>query len=185
MSMPIKYLTPPDLHRFFSVIRSQRDRCLFGVIYHYGLRVTEATLLKRNDVDFDRQTIYIYRVKGGKSGPKPLLKNTADALKAYFAVRQPAGDALFTGRQGNLGRHRIQQLFRNYAQQTGLIGYSVHCLRHSIATHLLEAGFNIEVVKDHLGHVNIASTLIYAQITDKRRAQVFERMQKSRAIVKI
>lgn len=67
----------------------------------------------------------------------------------------------------------------------GLGGYSVHSLRHSIATHMLEAGFEIEVVKDHLGHRNIQSTLIYAQITNKRRLEAFQKIEASSEIVKL
>ena len=123
-------------------------------IYHYGLRVSEATRLKLTDVDFQRQTITFHRLKGGNGGIKPLLANTQDALVAYLPFRQPTGDGLFTGRQGNLGRHQIYGLFKQYAQRAGLGEYSVHCLRHSIATHLLEAGLEIDLVKDHLGHRN-------------------------------
>jgi type 1 fimbriae regulatory protein FimB len=183
--MRLKYLTQSQLRRFFSVIQPKRDRCLFGLVYHYGLRVTEATLLKRADVDLSQGTIFIYRVKSGVSGEKPLLSNTASLLSAYLPVRLATDEALFTGRQGNLGRHRIQQLFRQYASQAGLSGVTVHSLRHSIATHLLDAGFNIEVVQDHLGHRNIQSTLIYAQITNHRRAKIYAQIDRSRAIVNV
>ena len=183
--MSIKYLTQPELKRFFSVIGTPRDRALFGLIYHYGLRVSEATRIDVDDVDFDRRTIHIRRVKGGRGGLKPLFPNTVRLLEAYLSVRQPGGEALFTGRQGGLKRHRIQQLFNRYVRQAGLEAHSVHSLRHSIATHMLDAGFELEVVREHLGHVNIQSTLIYAQITDKRLAKVFHQMEKSSAIVKV
>ena len=183
--MPIKYLTRSEVERFFRVIKSPRDRALFATIYHYGLRVTEATLLRHSDVDFKRDTIYIHRVKGGQGGIKPLLPNTAKVLQAYLAVRASVEDALFIGREGNLQRHRVQQLFKKYAQQVGLGRYSVHSLRHSIATHMLEAGFELEVVRDHLGHRNIQSTLIYAQITDKHRLEAFQKIEASTEIVKL
>ena len=182
---PIKYLTKTEVERFFAVISFPRDRALFSTIYHYGLRVSEALLLQPSHINFDRQTIYIHRLKGGIDGFKPLLANTAEQLKAYLVVREPTGDALFTGRQGNLGRHRIGQLFKGYAHLAGITGYSVHSLRHSIATHLLEAGLDIEVVRDHLGHRNIQTTLIYAQITDKRRLEAFQQIEKSTEIVKL
>ena len=177
--MPIKYLTQSELERFFAVIDTPRERALFGVIYHYGLRVTEATLLKLSNIDFDRRTIYIHRLKGGISGLKFLFQPTVRLLRAYLAVRQPTGDTLFTGRQGNLKRHRIAQLFKFYAHQAGLSRYSVHCLRHSIATLLLEEGFPAEMVQDHLGHRNIQSTLIYTHLTDKWRLEMFHQMEKS------
>ena len=180
----IKYLTQAEIERFFSVIESPRDRALFGTIYHYGLRVSEATVLSVHSIDFNRQTIYIHRLKGGRSGQKPLLANTARLLKVYLPVRESTGERLFTGREGTLGRHRIGQLFLHYANRVGISGYSVHSLRHSIATHMLGAGFSIEVVQDHLGHRNIQSTLIYAQMTDEPRRKAFAQLEKSPLIVK-
>ena len=73
-----------------------------------------------------------------------------------------------------------------YADKAGLAGqFSVKALRHSIATHLLEAGQGIEYVQDHLGHVNIQNTMIYARITDRRREKVFQQLERSSEIVKL
>ena len=182
----IKYLTREQTTRFFRVIDDHRDRALFACIYHYGLRVSEATLLQLTDVDFECMRIFIHRVKHGIGGERPLLANTADLIQAYLPVRLRTGVALFTGRQGGLQRQRIQQLFRRYADAAGLErSFTVHCLRHSIATHLLEAGQDIEYVRDHLGHVNIQNTIIYAQITNGRREKVFRELEQSPEIVKV
>jgi integrase len=168
----VKYFTHEQAALFFSVITDPRDRALFATIYHYGLRVSEATLLRLEDVDLERRRIFIHRLKGGQSGERPLFANTAQVLRNYLAVR-PRGLALFTGRQGNLKRQRIQQLFRRYASQVGLESFTVHALRHSIATHLLEAGFDLAVIREHLGHASLSSTLIYAKITDRRREEIY------------
>lgn len=182
----IKYLTQAQTARFFLVIPSPRDRALFAVIYHYGLRVTEATLLQVEDVDLRHGHIFIRRIKSGYSGERPLFGNTARLLRAYLKERLPTGSALFTGRQGDLKRHRIQQLFKHYFQKAGLPpSFTVRCLRHSIATHLLDAGMGIEFVQDHLGHVNIQNTLIYARLTDRRREEVYRQVEQSPEIVKI
>ena len=61
----MKYLQKEEVERFFSRIRDKRDRALFAVIYYYGLRVSEAALLKAQDIDFQRRRIYIHRVKEG------------------------------------------------------------------------------------------------------------------------
>ena len=172
--------------QLFSVIKDLRDRALFATIYHYGLRVSEATLLRLEDVDFERERILITRLKNGVGGERPLFSNTRDLLKAYLEVRLPMGSALFTGRQGNLKSSRMQQLFSGYARAADLDrSFSVHCLRHSIATHILEAGFDIKYVQDHLGHVNIQNTVIYAKITDRWRDEVFRHLEKSSEIVKM
>ena len=181
----IKYLNREQTARFLGVIQDLRDRALFATIYHYGLRVSEATLLQLDDVDLERGRIIITRIKSGLGGERPLFHNTADLIRSYLDVRVPTGPALFTGRQGNLKRQRIQGLFRNYAEEAGLQQFSVHCLRHSIATHLLEAGLGIEYVRDHLGHVSIQSTTIYAEITSPWRDEVFKKLEQSPAIVKL
>ena len=181
----IKYLDRAQTARFFSVIQDRRDRALFGTIYHYGLRVSEATLIRLDDVDLPRGRIWIHRVKSGVGGERPLLSNTAALISAFLPVRLPTGPELFTGRQGGLKPSRIQQLFRHYAETAGLQGFSVHCLRHAIATHLLEAGQGIEYVRDHLGHVNIQNTMVYAEITSPWREKVFAELEKKPEIVKV
>jgi len=185
-SARIKYLSEEETERFFSYVKNPRDKALFGLIYLYGLRVSEAALLKLEDADYRRKRIFIRRIKGGIGGERPLFKKVERLLKRYLKVRFDTGDSLFTGRQGNLKRQRIQQLFKVYARKAGLdSGYSVHSLRHSIATHLLEAGEAIEFVRDHLGHKNIQNTIIYAQITDRRREEVYRRLEDSDEIAKI
>ncbi len=94
LPMSIKYLTQPELKRFFAGIDIPRDRALFGMIYHYGLRVTEATLVKPSDLDFNRKTIHIYRLKGGNGGVKPLPPSITHLLEEYLAVREPIGGFL-------------------------------------------------------------------------------------------
>jgi len=182
----MKYLSKEELERFFLSIKSPRDRVLFGFIYLYGLRVSEAALLKLEDVDLGKKRILIQRIKGGIGGERPLFKAADDLLRKYLKVRLETGDGIFTGRQGNLKRQRIQQLFREYIQKAGLDPrFTVHSLRHSIATHLLDAGEGIEFVRDHLGHKNIQNTMIYAQITDRRREEVYRRLEDSDEIAKI
>jgi len=181
----ILYLRQDEVRRFFAKIHDRRDRALFDVIYKYGLRVSEATLLTLQDVDFERGKIYIRRVKHGIGGEKPIFRDTRRLLKSYLEERQETGSALFTGRQGNLSDKRIAQLFKLYARKAKLDPeFSVHRLRHSIATHMFDAGEGVETVKDHLGHVNIANTMIYAQITNKRRQDAFQRLERSAEIVK-
>jgi integrase/recombinase XerC len=99
-------------------------------------------------------------------------------------VGSPEGP-LFPGRRGPLRKRQIQELFVRYRDQAGLQPrYTCHCLRHSIATHLLDAGMSLEFVQDHLGHRSIRSTSIYARITDRHRAAIFLRLEQSPWIIK-
>jgi len=182
----IKYLSKEEIERLFSCIKDRRDKALFGLTYLYGLRISEALLLKLSHVDLENKRILIHRVKGGIGGERPLFQIAEKLVRKYLKVRLDTGDAIFTGRQGNLSRQRVQQLFKAYAQKAGIDPkYSVHSLRHSIATHLLDAGEGIEFVRDHLGHTNIQNTMIYAQITNSRRQEAFDRIERSSKIAEI
>ncbi len=180
-----RYLTQDELKRFFVVIRSPRDRSLFAVIYHYGLRVDEATMLTLEDLDLKNHRIRIRRLKNGLGGEKPLWRHTARLLRAYLRVRNEAGPYLFTGREGPLRKRQVQHLFAKYAAVADIKGRSIHSLRHSIAVHLLDAGRGIEYVADHLGHRNIQNTRIYAQISHPLREQVFRELERHPKIVRI
>src|SRR5262249_8891030 len=184
MTLP-KYLTQDELQRFFKVITSPRDRALFALIYHYGLRVDEAATLTVEDLDLKNHRIRIRRLKNGIGGEKPLWRHTAKLLRTYLRVRRNVTPYLFTGRQGALQKRQIQSLFSTYARKAGLNTSNIHTLRHSIAVHLLEAGRGIEYVADHLGHRNIRNTRVYAQITNPLRDQVFRELEQHPKIVHV
>ncbi|MBI1797182.1 MAG: tyrosine-type recombinase/integrase [Candidatus Eisenbacteria bacterium] len=166
-------------------VRNLRDRTLFALIYHYGLRVGEVALLRREDVDLDRGRIVIKRLKGGAWTEQPLFSATARLLRRYLAERDVApNDPLFRGRLGALKKRQIQSLFVRYRDLAGLDRrYTCHGLRHSIATHLLDAGVALEFVQDHLGHQSIRSTSIYARVTHQHRVALFRELERSPWIV--
>jgi len=168
------------------VISSIRDRALFALIYLYGLRVGEVALLTRENIDFVRGRIVVRRLKGGVWNERPLFGSAAGLLREYLRsdASSPEGP-LFPGRTGPLRKRQIQDLFVRYRDSAGLATrYTCHCLRHSIATHLLDAGMSLEFVQDHLGHRSIRSTSIYARITDRHRAAVFLQLEQSPWIVR-
>jgi integrase len=175
------YLTQAETRAFFAVISSVRDRALFGVVYGYGLRAGEVALLNRDDVDLSRSRIRIRRLKGGIPGERPMFRNLCALVGRYLENRRDHQQALFVGRQGRLGKRRIQQLFGLYAAKAGLPANHrhVHVLRHSVAVHVLDAGEEIDFARDHLGHRAIQSTLIYAQVSSRRRTRAMRRLEKS------
>lgn len=177
-------MTQPEVRAFFHMIENARDRALFSVIYLYGLRVSEVTLLQCGDVDLDRSRIVIKRVKGGVWSERPLFSSTREQIEPLLLCR-PDDEPLFAGRTGPLKKRRMQALFTFYRDLAGLtLHYTCHSLRHSIATHLLDAGLSLEFVQDHLGHRKISSTSIYARITDHHRAAVFRELESSPWIVR-
>ena len=181
-----RYLSQAETEALFAAISLPRDRTLFALIYHCGLRVGETCLLSRGDVDLVRGRVLVRRLKGGRWSEQPLFGATRSLLTDYMAG-QPAIDLtapLFPGRHGPLQRRQIQNLFAGYRDAAGLSPhYTCHSLRHSIATHLLDAGMSLEFIQDHLGHQDIRSTSIYARITDRHRAAAFVRLERSPWIV--
>lgn len=143
-------------------------------------------LLQRQDVDLVRSRIILKRLKGGYWAERPLFASARGLLLEHFA-RDPAGpqDPLFRGRQGPLKKRQIQSRFVQYRDRADLDPrYTCHGLRHSIATHLLDAGMPLEFVQDHLGHQSIRSTSIYARITDRHRVALFRQLECSPWIVR-
>lgn len=175
-----RYLTQAEIRAFFDVIENARDRALFSLVYLYGLRVSEVGLLNREDVDLERGRIVVKRVKGGLWSERPLFRSCTFALSTYLADRRDDLRPLFPGRRGPLQKRQIQSLFVRYRDRARLSKrYTCHGLRHSVATHLLDAGMPLEFVQDHLGHRNIKSTTVYARITDRYRAAQFRRLEDS------
>lgn len=176
----LAYLTKAEVERLFAAIPPMdgRDRLLFDVIYRYGLRRQEAALIRREHLSDGR--IWITRAKGGISGEYPIHPTTRKLLWSYLAER---GDHptpyLFVTRQSHtrpISTSTIYQLFQRYAgaAELPLDRRHPHVLRHSIAVHLMNAGWDIADVQDWLGHRDIGSTLIYAAVTNKRREAKYE-----------
>lgn len=175
----IAYLMKGEVERVFAAISSEdaRDRLLFDVIYRYGLRRQEAALIRREHVG---ERIWITRLKGGVSGEYPIHPNTRRLLWEYLEQLGPEmRPYLFVTRQSDAGpmsASTIYQLFRGYAAAAGLPPdrQHPHVLRHSIAVHLMNAGWDVADVQDWLGHRDIASTMVYATVTNKRREAKYE-----------
>lgn len=184
-SEPPKYLRQEEVRRFLGAITDSRDRLIFLLTYLYGLRVGEVSLLRRSDVDLGQSRIVIRRLKNGNWTERPLFSSVKSQLRLYLANAQIDTDApLFPGRSGPLRKRQIQSRFVRYRDAAGLPRrLTCHALRHSIATHLLDAGCSLEFVQDHLGHRSIRSTSIYARITDHHRLALFQKLECSPWIV--
>ena len=177
----ISFLSKDEVERLFAVIPHgrHRDRLLFDLIYRYGLRRGEAAALRLENLSEGR--IWISRLKGSISSDYPVHPATRRLLWAYLAVRgADENPYLFATRQSGcrpISASLIALLFRQYAAAANLPPdrRHVHVLRHSIAVHLMNAGLDLADVRDWLGHQSLASTLVYARITQKRRNDSYER----------
>jgi type 1 fimbriae regulatory protein FimB len=182
------YLTKREVDLLFEQITDLRDRALFGAMYYFGLRASEVGLLLREYVNFRTRRIYVPRLKSGVPGEKVMTSDCRRLLQSYLQSRHDALSYLFPSRNARpISRKRIDALFRYYATQAGLPPHKrhSHCLRHSIATHLIDAGQSLEYVQDHLGHRSIQSTGVYAKISDAKRERVAAQIELSREVAKI
>jgi site-specific recombinase XerD len=168
----IQVLTQEGVQRLFDVITDKRDRALFRVAYRHGLRASEVGLLRRNDADLRTGRLTVHRLKGSLSGGYPMQSDTQKLLKAYLRSRKDVSPYLFvSNRQVPISRYALWHRMQHYGEVAGLPPEkrTFHILKHSIATHLLDAGADLAFVRDWLGHANIQNTLIYAHVTTAKR----------------
>ena len=161
-------LTRGEVARLFAQMTDERDRVLFAAMYYFGLRASEVGLLRREHVNFTTRQIHIPRLKSGVAGEKVMTTEYLRLLRDYVGNRSDSLPYLFPSRNARpVSRQRIDRLFRMYAEQANISLHKrhSHCLRHSIAAHLLDAGHTLEDVQDHLGHKSIHSTVVYSRVS--------------------
>lgn len=168
----IKYLTQEEVRGLFKVIDNKRDRAIFLTAYYHGLRPSEVGIIQAEDVDLERARLWITRLKHSKSGEYPMQPDEVRAIRAWMKARNQNTPCLFYGRGPMpISRRTLHYLINVYGEKANIPKSKrhFHVLRHSIATHLLEAGADIRFVQDWLGHQNIQNTVVYAQITNPAR----------------
>jgi integrase/recombinase XerC len=154
---------------------SVRDRAILELLYATGLRVSELSGLDLDDVDRGEGTVRVLG-KGRKERAVPFGGKAAAALDAYLDLRGTARGALFTGRRG--GRLGVRSLFdvvRRRARAAGLTRrVSPHTLRHSFATHLLDAGADLRAIQELLGHSRLSTTQRYTHVGSAQLMRVYD-----------
>lgn len=156
-------LNRSELKELFAVPKLLKQRIVLSLIYSAGLRGQEVINLKIADVDFERMTIHIRQTKYNKDRILPLSPTMAIGLKKYLAAENPH-IWLFNGKDAS-GKYSVKGLswvMRESLKKTSIKKeVSLHSLRHTYATHLLEEGTNIVTLKELLGHSDIVTTMIY------------------------
>lgn len=159
----------------FSTPAQLKHRVLLALIYSAGLRVQEASRLHLSDIDSDRLMIHIRQSKYNKDRYVPLSPLVLKGLQRYCNAYHPV-DYLFNGskRGTPLSIGGIQYVVREAVKKCGLLkSISVHTLRHSYATHLLEFGLDIVSIKELLGHESIETTMVYLHVAQSNRINLF------------
>ncbi|MCK5201588.1 MAG: tyrosine-type recombinase/integrase [Spirochaetales bacterium] len=161
-------LSTQEVKRLLKAPERIWEKVMFGFIYDTGLRIDELTNLLIGDVDLDRGQVHVRQSKNKKDRYITMSSHSVRGIKKHLALNSPL-DYLFESptRKGiPISKTRIRLLLKAAVEKAGIKKrVCVHTLRHTYATHQLEAGQNIMVVKESLGHVDIRTTLTYLHIT--------------------
>jgi site-specific recombinase XerD len=167
-------LSLAEVRRLLGSVRLAHYRVCLSTIYACGLRLLEGVQLQVRDIDSGRMLVHVRGGKGNKDRYVPLPERTLHQLRQHWRThRQPVW--LFPGRNLTVNEPMdesgVQRAFRAALQESGLNKpATIHTLRHSYATHLLEAGVNLRQIQSYLGHDSLTSTAIYTHLTQKGQA---------------
>lgn len=166
-------LSESEICEIFTVIDNLKHKAILMTIYSSGLRVSELINLKISDIDSDRMQIRVQSAKGKKDRYTVLSVKTLEILRLYYIKYKPIG-WLFEGQFGGPYSDRsIQKILKEAVAKTKIRKkVTVHTLRHSFATHLLENGTDLRYIQILLGHESSKTTEIYTHVTTKGFEQI-------------
>lgn len=170
-------MDPGDVGRLLSVISHVRNRAMILVLLRTGMRIGELLSTKVRDVNLKERRIEIYEAHKNRVGRVVYLSDDAySALYAWFKHREPNKQFVFYAYSRNTMTYQgARAMFCKYIKQASLVdkGYTLHCLRHTFASELLNAGMRLECLQQLLGHSSIEMTRRYARLTDKTREEEY------------
>jgi type 1 fimbriae regulatory protein FimB len=167
------YLSPAEVARLLDAAKagrhSARDHLLLLMMFRHGLRVSEATGLRRDELDLDRARLWVRRLKGGLSVEQPIAGDELRAIKRYLATRVDTLPWLFVSERGQpLTRQAVNYLIATAAERAGLPPVHPHTLRHSCGFALADKGHDLRLIQDYLGHRDPRHTVHYTRTAGRR-----------------
>jgi integrase/recombinase XerD len=160
-------LSPQEVRSLLALVERPTAQMCLRLIYACGLRLREGTQLQVSDIDSQRMLVCVRQGKGGNERCVPLAPRVLELLRAYWQRQRPR-PWLFPARhqQTPLPATTLQKTFTRVVRQSGMAKEaSIHTLRHSYATHLLERGVSIRVIQELLGHKSLRTTARYTHLT--------------------
>ncbi len=167
----------------------QRNRALFELLYSSGLRMGEAVNLNMSDIGLQERVLVVLNGKGGKDRFVPFSEVALKFLKLYLdserkrlqrKVRKGDEEAVFLGINGRMTKSQVWKVFAETMKKAGLpkerngLPRTCHSIRHSCATHLLEAGADVRYVSELLGHTDIATTTVYTHVLSENKRKAYK-----------
>ena len=166
-------LTVEEVKTILDAVRVKRNQICLKTIYACGLRLSEGVSLTGNDIDGARHLLKVCGGKGKKDRYVPIPEALLEELRDYWRAYRPTS-FLFFGADKNkrIRRATIQKTFKLVLKEVGITKkVSVHTLRHSYATHLLDGGVDIRTIQEILGHNSIETTVIYTHLSEKTKSR--------------
>lgn len=162
-------LSQCQVRTILKLVKNPIYRMVLTIIYACGLRISEGVRLQTTDIDGKRNLLRVRNGKGGKDRDVPLPGRPLELLRAYYKMYGTGTGYLFPHKDGgHISVDTLQVAFRRARQQSNIKKTAtVHSLRHSYATHLLESGEDLHTIKVLLGHASIVATDIYTHVTRK------------------
>jgi integrase/recombinase XerD len=168
-------LSVAEVGRVLACVHHQRYRVCLTTIYACGLRLLEGVCLQVKDIDGERQLLHIHQGKGGKDRYVPLPSACLKLLRQHWLTHRHSVwlfPSPFEASNQPMNESGVQRAFSAAVQESGIHKKAtVHTLRHSYATHLLEAGVNLRIIQSYLGHASPATTALYTHLTSTTEAQ--------------
>ncbi len=158
-------LTKDEIKKMIELTKNPKHKLIIELLYSTGIRLSELRNLRIRDLDLDENVLWVRKGKGAKDRMVILSKMLSNELKKYVEGRDP-NDFVFHGWHGQISSRAVQKIIREAAKRANISKkVTPHVLRHSFATHLLEAGVDIRKIQVLLGHSNLSTTQIYTTVS--------------------
>jgi site-specific recombinase XerD len=170
MHIPV-VLTTIEVLQLLGALKTDKHRAMVMLAYGAGLRVSEVCKLRVEDIDPKRMLVHVRHAKRGRERYVMLSPKLLATLRAYWKASRPCGPQVFPGRGANglFSREGVHAAMVNAARRAGITKtLSPHTLRHSFATHLLDAGTDLRTLQVLLGHASLKSTMAYLHVSTAR-----------------
>lgn len=166
-------LTKEEVRRLIGAAGNLLAELVLKLLYATGLRLSECAHLRTRDLDLDQGRGWVRGGKGGRDRPFRIAEHLAGDLRRHLAGRREQSEWVFPGRHGSIAPRTIQKWVADAARRAGIQKrVTVHTLRHSFATHLFEAGYDIRKIQVLLGHRRLSTTEIYTRVSPEELAKV-------------
>ena len=167
-------LTKDEVKRLLEQLNHTKSRIIVKLLYSSGIRLSECLSLKAEDLEMGDKIGWVRGGKGGKDRMFILSEDVIKELRNYFNKKEIASGFIFRNSKGNnLSPRNVQKIVKKAAQKAGIKKMiTPHKLRHSFATHLLEAGTDIRIIQELLGHSNLQTTQIYTKVSQEQMRKV-------------